>query len=570
MSHLDAGQRAALDQLQAVVHGADEEVAITVLDSVNWDVQRAVDLIFDSTPPMQRFDIDESGVRAAPRAPSLYQQMARPIYAFFSVPIHLFSSILRFIFSLLRIPIPNIRFSSLSFYTPRPRRSYGGPDRWLRELEEETGAVSISRASTGTSTALDSSGAGPSTLTSRTRLLDDTKVLPDFTLGSYEDALRTCQRDARIGCIILVSEEHDDVSEFKRSTLTNSEFVHLLHDNNMVVWGGDVHDQEAYSAAEKLQATTYPFVAFLALQPRRSPSSASSSSSTPAPTLTVLSRHSGPSTPVSTAPTSASTLIEHLQSQLLPRVTPFLTRLRASQASLERDRALREAQDAAFQATAAKDRARIEGLMAAERAARAAEAEAERQRVLEEERELEREREKERAKETQDAWRAWFGALYSTLPEPPSGAGGVRLAVRLPTGSRLIRTFSRDETLTHLYAFVASSLASPSPSTTSSLYLPSALPPPHSASSPQLDTLLAPHISSPTSTPTNFWGFLLVSAYPRLELPWTATTKLGSIEVLRGGGQLVVEIVNGDRKPTPTPTEAGEDGDGYDTESDED
>lgn len=41
-------------------------------------------------------------------------------------------------------------------------------------------------------------------------------MLPDFTLGSYDEALRTCQKEARIGCIILVSEEHDDVTEFKR------------------------------------------------------------------------------------------------------------------------------------------------------------------------------------------------------------------------------------------------------------------------------------------------------------------------------------------------------------------
>jgi FAS-associated factor 2 len=42
------------------------------------------------------------------------------------------------------------------------------------------------------------------------------KWLPDFTVGTYEDALRTCEREAKIGCVILVSEEHDDVAEFKR------------------------------------------------------------------------------------------------------------------------------------------------------------------------------------------------------------------------------------------------------------------------------------------------------------------------------------------------------------------
>ena len=48
------------------------------------------------------------------------------------------------------------------------------------------------------------------------QLDDGRKILPDFMLGSYEEMLRVCKKDARIGCVVLVSEEHDDVSEFKR------------------------------------------------------------------------------------------------------------------------------------------------------------------------------------------------------------------------------------------------------------------------------------------------------------------------------------------------------------------
>ncbi|KAG6914790.1 hypothetical protein DXG01_015313 [Tephrocybe rancida] len=126
--------------------------------------------------------------------------------------------------------------------------------------------------------------------------------------------------------------------------------------------------QEACSAAKKLQATTsYPFITFLSLQPRRAPSS-SSRLTTQKPTLTLLSRHASPSTP-SSAPTSPATLTTHLQTQLLPRLLPFPSRLRAAQEALERDRALRDEQDAAFHATTTRDRERIEGLVAADREA---------------------------------------------------------------------------------------------------------------------------------------------------------------------------------------------------------
>ncbi|KAG6866151.1 hypothetical protein C0991_008105 [Blastosporella zonata] len=496
---------------------------------------------------MESFDIDDSEVQPPPRTPS------RPFFAVLTFPIHLLSSILRFVLNFLRLPI---RFS---LYSSRHRTTLGRPDLWLRELEEETGAVSIT---TSTSTALEA----PTTLTSRTRIPDDTKVLPAFTLTSYDDALRTAQREARIACIILVSQEHDDVPEFKRSTLTNPEFVRLLHDNNVVVWGGDVRDQEAHSAAEKLQATTYPFVAFLALQPKRAPSSSSSSSSStpPAPILTILSRHSGSPR----GPTSPSTLSTHLTTQLLPRVQPFLTRLHGIHAARERDRLLRIEQDAAFHATAARDRARIEGLMAEERAAadraRAEELEQEQQRV--------RAQEAERAKETQVAWRTWLRAVYAALPEGTSGSG-VRIAVRLPSGGRLIRIFPADDTLTHLYAFVAGQLA---PASSTSTLSPMSDPLPHT--SPALESILSPHLSSSSSsstTPPPFWGFLLVSAYPRHELPWAPSSPLSAIDVLKGGGQLVVEMLSaksngGGGNSKGKGREVVDADDEYETESDDD
>jgi len=139
------------------------------------------------------------------------------------LPFHALSSIIRYIFSSLRIPIPQLYFTGWNFArlrsgTPDPR---GGVDRWIRRLEEETGAVCISRAKNSQNATTSSTDVGSSTLTSRSlssSIVDDRsrKLLPDFSPTSYEDALRTCQNEARIACVILVSEEHDDVPEFKR------------------------------------------------------------------------------------------------------------------------------------------------------------------------------------------------------------------------------------------------------------------------------------------------------------------------------------------------------------------
>lgn len=171
----------------------------------------------------------------------------------------------------------------LNFYRTRQFRAPsrgGGPDRWLRELEEETGAISIGRLKQprGTTSSFNTEPgqSSSSSLTSRRtngQTDDGRKLLPDFTISTYEEMLRLCQREMKIGCVILVSEEHDDVLEFKRyitestfcdllflfnpflflffsfarSTLTDSAFVKTLCDNDIIVWGGDVKDQEAWS-----------------------------------------------------------------------------------------------------------------------------------------------------------------------------------------------------------------------------------------------------------------------------------------------------------------------------------
>ena len=136
-------------------------------------------------------------------------------------PFHILASVVRFIFHTLRIPIPRLPFSPLNFYRPliaRPStRSdpYTVPDRWVRSLEEETGAHCWSRA-------IPLTGSGPSTSQVqsselRSRIgMGSPRLLPDFTLGSYDEILRLCQSEKRIGCIILVSNEHDDVPDFKR------------------------------------------------------------------------------------------------------------------------------------------------------------------------------------------------------------------------------------------------------------------------------------------------------------------------------------------------------------------
>ncbi|TFY68152.1 hypothetical protein EVG20_g3669 [Dentipellis fragilis] len=449
-------------------------------------------------------------------------------------PLHLLASLIRFVLTGLRLPLPALRLSLLNIYArftgqgqQRPARDpYTVADRWVRALEDETGALCLSRARADAGVG----GAGPSSPALRSRygtMGTGGRVLPDFVLGSYEEALRTCQRELRVGCIVLVSEEHDDTTEFKRKTLTDTHFVEVLHANEFVVWGGDVRDREPWSAAQKLQATTYPFVAFIALQPPRSSAFTGASNNGggnggASPALTVLSRHQG------LTPTSASALTAHIEQQLLPRVAPFLARLKAQARERELERALRAEQDEAFRRAAERD---LEKRLERERREREEQEESER---AERER-AERERVRREKEERRARWRRGARAAFVG----PEREGGVR-----------------GETVSSLYAFVDAHLAPEAEDAEGAA---------GDEREGEGEAGLA-ELLRECGDADAWWGFKLYTAYPRREIAWIAGVALSNVDGLERGGQLVVEMVS--QRDSANESVSG-DGDGYDTEESE-
>jgi FAS-associated factor 2 len=346
---------------------------------------------------------------------------------------------------------------------------------------------------------------GPSSVSAGKDVLFDPgrKLLPDFWLGSYESALDAAKREARVLCVVLFSDEHDDTPEFRRSVLTDPELVRVLTENEFIVWAGDIRESEANQgwsyqfshagvykpclvASMKLTATTYPFVAFISLQPRVRSSSSSTSNSS----LAILSRHSD---------CNAETLVTHIADTILPRMTPFLSRLQAQSRARETDRLLRVEQDIAFHASERADAERIL-LRRAEEGERVAREDAARRS------ELERKRQEEKKRE----WRRW---AQSQLGDEPSS--GVRIGVKLPDGRRAIRRFSENDSLEALYMFV--------------------------------DGQLYPYdedVSREVSAPLDYaheWEFKLAVAFPRTEVPCLPGRKVGDVQALKGGANLVVE-----------------------------
>ncbi|PIL27153.1 hypothetical protein GSI_10294 [Ganoderma sinense ZZ0214-1] len=284
--------------------------------------------------------------------------------------------------------------------------------------------------------------------------------------------------------------------------------------------------------------------------------------------MTILSRHQGPSIPSTSGPTAAQTLVTHLNESLLPRVTPFLNNLRAEAAERERERALRAEQDLAFEAARRKDTDRI----LQKRAADAAVAEQKRLAAEAEARAADEERKAAEARKLWDVrrmeWRRWLRRGL-VLREPRPGENGrgktMRVGVRLPDGRRLVRFFGENDPLTALYAYVDSLLIPPE-------FVQDADPvsPPEGGKAGEEGVVL--DIQASRRSSEKWWGFKLVLAYPRREIPWEAEKKIGEVEVLKGGGQVVVEFIADEdvksRAKSRSSLEQDGDDDEYHTESD--
>jgi len=210
------------------------------------------------------------------------------------------------------------------------------------------------------------------------------------------------------------------------------------HRDSLLLWGGDVcTSRDAHIAATILEATTFPFLAFLSQQPLPQSRLTGSASSSLPTKITVFSRLEG------LAQTSLPSLRSHLNETAIPRLSPFLTRLRGQKREREQHRLLREQQDRAYAESAAKDLARVRA-KEAELSAQKEAAEKQRLSVLEKEREVER-----RAN-----WRKRTAASFG--PEPAEGGSEdtLRLVIRLPDGKRLVRRFAHSERAERIWELI--------------------------------------------------------------------------------------------------------------------
>ncbi|RWA14176.1 hypothetical protein EKO27_g926 [Xylaria grammica] len=437
ISHLSADQQAALEQYTQVT-AQDIKDAVALLERSQWNVQIAIAKFFDGEgpdpvaeavaarnqapqPQSRQENLQESLLassrpygRPRPRerpdpAPRIVPQptttrrtplLLAIIFAPFNFGYRAISAFFRtFVYVFAFLP-PSLRPRSITtsmtsgFRGSKGRRMLMPPDtaaRFRREFEEEYG----------------------------------TNALP-FHEGGFAQALDLAKKDLKFLLIVLMSPEHDDTESYTRDTLLAPEVVNFINDpaNNIILWGGNVLDSEAYQVAAEYNCTKFPFSCLVCLTPKEGSTR-----------MSIIKRLAGPLSP--------STYLAEIQTAV-NKYAPDLAGVRAERTAQQAARSLRTEQDDAYERSLARDRERARLRREAEAAAAATEKKAQDEAEAAERRERQKQQ-----------WRRWRATTIKPEPEASANAKDVvRLALMMPAAGRIVRRFAAETTVEELYAFV--------------------------------------------------------------------------------------------------------------------
>lgn len=249
--------------------------------------------------------------------------------------------------------------------------------------------------------------------------------LPWFE-GGFAQAQDLAKKELKFLLFVLVSPEHDDTESFMRETLLSPQVVAFINDpnNDIVLWGGNVLDSEAYQVSTEYNCTKFPFSGLVCLTPKQGSTR-----------MGTVKRIVGPIPP----PKYVSELRSAIE-----KYSPELIAVKSERVARDAARNIRDEQDSAYERSLAQDRERArkrrEEAAAAEEAERRAAQEAE---------------EAARKAELRGKWRLWRAGRIE--PEPEAGTkGSVRIALKMREqsgGQRVVRRFRGDAPMEELYAF---------------------------------------------------------------------------------------------------------------------
>ncbi|KAH6590320.1 hypothetical protein BASA61_005316 [Batrachochytrium salamandrivorans] len=430
LDSLSDEQKETLLNYQTITGTDDLLVAVTALENHGWELETTIQTFFhpeqagndmpisaqdrhdddieqstDASPVVVPLLPTASSIATAPDMPQrLRGNIQRPeptLVALFTTPLQWG---FKFIWSILTFTRKIIHVGLLPFLGlgPRSRRRAGSTPAGLRNS-------ALAGRSTAESAAV--------------RFKEDFAMQyglksPQFYSGTYTQALNFAKREIRYVLAVLQSDEHDDTAVFCRETLASETFINFVSERNLVVWGGNIQEAEAFKVGTVLGVTAYPFMALIAPQGSR---------------MAAVHRFEGLM--------STDRIISKL-TRLFNRFDVLLAGARADRASHEAARNIRQQQDAAYQSS----------LLADQEKARKALEEQERER----QEQLKQEQERLEVVSKIERRKQYKLELAARMPlEPAVGEPNTtRLSIRLPSGERIIRRFKADDVVQLLWDFI--------------------------------------------------------------------------------------------------------------------
>jgi len=254
-------------------------------------------------------------------------------------------------------------------------------------------------------------------------------IHPAFIEQSWKDAATAAHRQFKCLLVYLHSSEHEVTEQFCRETLCSTALVAYTREN-LVCWGGDIRQPDAFSLSSRLQISSYPAVALLAYSGSRTKLVAAVQGCLgPEQLIGVITRAVGEEEVRLVAERAEIEEREQSRQMIAEQNAEYEAALRADrerEAQRERER----------QAAEAEQRLREE----AEAAVRAEEAAAEAR----------------RQEAVASIHRRRQSAASSLPPEPSDDEPTAAVRVRLPDGSNHNRRFAAGNTVRQLYAWVDS------------------------------------------------------------------------------------------------------------------
>ncbi|TPX32965.1 hypothetical protein SmJEL517_g03990 [Synchytrium microbalum] len=423
LDSLPDDRREALLNFQSITGMDDLDNIFKILDSHAWNLEAAIQSVFEEPRSSQStrdpLDVPENGQPssssasssrvAASRAPPVPTRLhalnnnPSPFSVFtllflpFTISYKIAWAVLAFTVSLFPFTahlLPNRRAVTSSSSTRRPisNDTQAAAARFLLNFEQAYGTAH-----------------------------------PEFFQGTYSQALEHAKKEAKCLLAVLHSEDHDDTETFCKTILTADAFTAFIVEKQVILWVGDVREEEAFQVSQVLATTRYPFMALIALQGSR---------------MIVVDRLEGPAT--------LDTLLEKLH-RLMARVEPQLVAIRAERSSRESARTIRQQQDEAYQASLRADEEKErQAAQAAERARR--------------EKEEEERAEQLRMQKIQEKKHRRAMLADKLPPEPPMNEPvQAKINVRLPNGERVLRRFRGTDKIEALFAFIGAKDLAPIP-----------------------------------------------------------------------------------------------------------